>query len=135
MQESVYFVTEHRRARCEPYLLYLRLAVHEARVYEQPSGGRVSLLLQCFQKMVPESCDGTIRVDEYTYTNSVNKGVKCGSTYPAKSQVALRNIDLYRACNFASEDQNLLVSKCSLPAVYGNGNQIDAFPDRCKYEA
>lgn len=35
----IYFVSEHRGTGREPYLLYLGLAVREARVYEQPSGG------------------------------------------------------------------------------------------------
>jgi hypothetical protein len=70
------------------------------------------------------------------YTNRCQqRGVKCGSTYPAKSQVASRNIDLYHACSSTNEDQNLLVSKCSLPAACGNGNRIDALTGRCKYQA
>jgi hypothetical protein len=66
MQECVYFATKHRRSGCEPSLLYLGLAVHEAWVYKQPSGGRVPLFLQCFQEVVSESCDSTVCLDEYT---------------------------------------------------------------------
>jgi hypothetical protein len=55
--------------------------------------------------------------------------VKYGSTYPATSLVALRNIALYRSCNFASEDQNLLEPNCVLPDARGNANKINALMD------
>jgi hypothetical protein len=45
------------------------------------------------------------------------------------SLVGLPNIDLYRSCSFANEDQNLLAPKCALPAARENGNKIDALTD------
>ena len=54
--EGVHFASEHRRAGREPDLLYLGLAVREARVDEQPSGSGGRAPPQSLQEIVPEPC-------------------------------------------------------------------------------
>ena len=60
-----YPVPEHGGVRWKPQLLCLGLAVHEAWVYEQPSGGGVPLFCRCLQKIIPESC--TKRFKQYDW--------------------------------------------------------------------